>query len=440
MSTTEIIRVELLPPKSDALLGFSIELPVAGSSKNAYSFEFGGWVLAAHSPALQIELIANDGPVRSISIVYPRKDVDRAFPGAPPNSKVGFWAPVSVVGMTAEFELLIQVRLENNARVPIGRIYGRHKPLPSRFEPTIQPLLVNSLARTGTTWMMRLLSEHPSIAALRIYPYEVRPGKYWMQLLGAMADPAYPAQSRSKLGNFDDAWWELQDPFQRGSLGQNEPLQQWFNSQFVEQTAMLCQRSIEGCYREVANVQDQQAAVYFAEKHIPDEVPGIIWELYPKTREIIIVRDFRDMLCSIRAFNAKRGSVGFNRDQVDSEEQYIYRLGREAQQLLSSWKTRRDRTCLVRYEDLISQPTEILRRVLTYLNIEAGPSMVEGILRRALVDTPEMEAHRTSGSAQRSIARWHTDLDADSKLLCEQVFGDALKEFGYDVMQEIPIS
>lgn len=437
MSTTEIVRVERLVPDPGALLGCSIELPVPDTSKESYSFEFAGWALGARSAAVQVELVANDGPVRRVSIIYPRPDVDRAYPAAPQNSKVGFWAPVSVVGMTPEFELLIQVRLENDVRVPIGRIYGRHKPVPSRFKPTIQPLLVNSLARTGTTWMMRLLSEHPSIAALQIYPYEVRPGKYWMQLLGAMADPAYQAQSASKLANFDDEWWELQDPFQRGSLGQNEPLQEWFNSQFVDQTAALCQRSIEDCYREIANVQNQKAPLYFAEKHIPDEVPGILWELYPKTREIIVVRDFRDMLCSIRAFNAKRGSIGFNRDQVDSEEQYIYRLGREAQQLLSSWKTRSKQACLVRYEDLISQPHETLQRVLTYLGVKRDPSTVEEILRRALVDTPQMEAHRTSGSAQRSIARWHNDLDQDSKLLCEQVFGEALTEFGYSIKQEM---
>jgi hypothetical protein len=431
MSTTEIIRVERLVPNYDALLGFSIELPTSGTSRDSYSFEFAGWALGARSAAVQIELVANDGPVRTVSIIYPRPDVDRAYPAAPPNTKVGFWAPVSVVGMTHEFELLIQVRLENNVRVPIGRIHGRHKPVASRFEPTIQPLLVNSLARTGTTWMMRLLSEHPSIAALRIYPYEVRPGKYWMQLLGAMAEPAYQAQSLSKLGNFDSEWWESQDPFQRGSLAQNAALQQWFNSRFVEQTAMLCQQSIEDCYREIADAQNQQVPLYFAEKHIPDEVPGIIWELYPNTREIIVVRDFRDMLCSIRAFNAKRGSIGFNRDQVDNEQQYIYRLGREAQQLLSSWKARSDRACLVRYEDLISQPAATLQRILAYLEIECGSSMVEDILRRALVDTPEMRAHRTSGSSQRSIARWHSDLDEDSKQLCEQVFGQALEEFGY---------
>src|SRR5664279_1320904 len=213
MSTTEIVRVERLDENATALLGFSIELPLGTTSRKGYRFELAGWALGRQSAVFQIELVANDGPVRRVPVSFPRPDVDCCYPQAPPGSRVGFWAPVSVIGMTPEFELLVQAVLENGLRVPIGRIYGRHQAVNSDFESSIQPLLVNSLARTGTTWMMRLLSEHPSITALRIYPYEVRPGKYWMQLLGAMAEPANQAQSLSRLSNLDAEWWTSQDPF-----------------------------------------------------------------------------------------------------------------------------------------------------------------------------------------------------------------------------------
>ncbi len=431
MPITEITLIERMERPSDALLGFSIELPLPETRKDTYCFEFAGWVLAEQSPAVQIELISNDGPVRRIPILFPRPDVDRCYPQAAANSKVGFWAPVSVIGMTPEFELLIQVVLESGLRVPIGRICGRHRAVRSTFEPTIRPLLVNSLARTGTTWMMRLLAEHPSVSTLRVYPYETRPAAYWMQLLGGMAEPAYQAQAANRLGNFETEWWVSQDPFQRGSL-QGAPLRQWLNSRFVEQVAMLCQRSIEDCYREIGALQNQPAALYFAEKHIPDEVPGIIWELYPESREIFLVRDFRDMLCSIRAFNAKRGSLGFNRGLVATEEEYIHRLGREAQQLLSGWKSRKQHACLVRYEDLIFRPIETLKKVLSYMQVESGDLLVDNMLRRARVGMPEMEAHQTSGAAQQSVGRWRHDLDLNSRLLCEHVFGDLLQEFGYD--------
>jgi hypothetical protein len=270
-----------------------------------------------------------------------------------------------------------------------------------------------------------------------MYPYETKPGAYWMQLLGAMAEPANLAQSLNKLGNFEEEWWLSQDPFQRGSLFQNPHMKQWFNSRFVEQTAVLCQRSLEDCYLEIASLQNQASPRYFAEKHIPDEIPGIIWELYPHSREIFLVRDFRDMLCSIRAFNRKRGTILFNRDLVASEEEYIFRLGREAQQLLSGWNSRSERAVLVRYEDLMLQPAGTLNKVLNYLGLESSPLLVEDMLRRAMVDTPEQEAHRTSESTRTSIGRWRDDLDSDSRALCEQVFGDLLQEFGYKPGEEL---
>ena len=137
------------------------------------------------------------------------------------------------------------------------------------------------------------------------------------------------------------------------------------------------------------------------------------------------------MLCSIRAFNVKRGTLGFNRDQVRSEEEYVHRLGREAQQLLSGWRTRKARAHLVRYEDLIQRPAETVVQIMAYLDLDDSESAAERLLRKALIDTPELQAHRTSENAGASIGRWRQDLDAASKQQCELVFGEALREFGY---------
>ena len=420
MSTTEITAVERVAQEPQELRGFSLELPVPGTAADAYSFDFGGWVLGRESAVVKLELLGSDGSVRVIPVAYPRGDVAQAFPGTPETLKVGFRAPVSVIGLRPEFQFSIHARLENTRSVPLGRILGRRRPIASTFEPTIQPLLVTSLGRMGTTWMMRLLSEHPAIAALRIHPYETRPGKFWMQLL---AKPFWR----------DEPFWN--DPLSRFSGASKEqwaaPDQDWFRAKLIEQVAMSCQRSVEECYRDIAAARKQQRPAFFAEKHIPDEVPGILWELYENTREIFIVRDFRDMLCSIRAFNAKRGSAGFNRDQVTSEAEYIQRLGSEAQRLLMAWQGRKHGAYLVRYEDLVTQPEHTLQQVLSYVGVESGTSMVSRILRQALVDTPDLQGHRTSENAAASIGRWRHELDEWTRQHCELVFGEALRAFGY---------
>jgi hypothetical protein len=59
------------------------------------------------------------------------------------------------------------------------------------------------------------------------------------------------------------------------------------------------------------------------------------------------------------------------------------------------------------------------------------------MLRRATVDTPELAGHRTSDNARASIGRWRNELDLETQLLCERVFGDLLKEFGYSPTENL---
>jgi len=431
MSTTEITHVELYPVDSERLWGFFIDFPTPGSKREVYDFELAGWVLGKHSPVLGIEVCASDGSVRKIPVTLPRPDISRHYPHVPLPKDVGFWSPISVIGLPEEFELVVEAVLEDREHVPLGRIGGRHRSIQSHFEPSIRPLLVTSLGRTGTTWLMRLLAEHPNIVAYRAYPYEMRAGRYWLQVMGALTEPASQAQSSSRITTTNMQWWVAHPPFSRTARSADPRLQDWFGRRFVEQAAAMCQQSLDLCYREVAANQNQLTPVYFAEKHLPDEVPGIVWELYPRAREIFLVRDFRDMLCSIRAFNKKRRSLGFGRDMAASEQEYVVNLGKEALRLLKSWKARNARACLVRYEDLILQPGKTLKHVLQYLELESEDSWVNEMIRTASLDTPQLQEHRTTASVHESVGRWRSDLDTQAQRMCEDAFGTSLSAFGY---------
>src|SRR5207248_557150 len=66
-----------------------------------------------------------------------------------------------------------------------------------------------------------------------------------------------------------------------------------FGRQYVEDLAGFCQRSIEDFYLQIGTMQERRNPRYFAEKYIPTQLPRIMWELYPKAREVFLVRDFR---------------------------------------------------------------------------------------------------------------------------------------------------
>jgi len=144
------------------------------------------------------------------------------------------------------------------------------------------------------------------------------------------------------------------------------------------------------------------------------------------------VRDFRDMLSSILAFNAKRGAQGFGRAGAGSDADYVAWLGRWAAGLTAAWERRRGAAHLVRYEDLVLAPERALGDLLGYLGVDAGAATVAAIIEELHGEMPELRDHSTSDGARASIGRWRQDLDPELARAAELALGPALAAFHYE--------
>jgi hypothetical protein len=182
---------------------------------------------------------------------------------------------------------------------------------------------------------------------------------------------------------------------------------------------------------------------YFAEKHVwPNYIPDLIWELYPRTKELFLVRDFRDMARSIMAFDAKRGYPGFRRPDGISDEDYMRDgMGRMVADLRRGWHTRGAGAHLVRYEDLIRTPQETVTAMLRYLELDASPPTVHDVLAHGAEDVlslpgysyepTQLAGHRTKSQPEETIGRWQAEGDDELRALAQELFGEALRDFGY---------
>jgi Sulfotransferase family len=179
-------------------------------------------------------------------------------------------------------------------------------------------------------------------------------------------------------------------------------------------------------YMEVARSQGQEEPVYFAEKLAAGHVPVMLWELYPDAKEVFLVRDFRDMVCSLMSFYD-----GKNRARADTDEEYVGKLRGWAFRLYKDWENRQERSHLVRYEDLATQPAETLTTILEYLDMEASNEVVERMLGTASAETQDLRLHRTTPNLTASIGRWRRDLSPSLQRACEETFGELLGAFGY---------
>ena len=146
------------------------------------------------------------------------------------------------------------------------------------------------------------------------------------------------------------------------------------------------------------------------------------------------MRDFRDRLSSVLAWNAKQGRELFGRDAFASDADFVTsRVRTEARSLLEHWRTRKSSALLLRYEDLVSEPRQALTELLAFLNLDSSDASLDATLDRAAQETTLLDSHRTTKQPDATIGRWRRDLSPDLADICNEVLAPVLTEFGYSV-------
>lgn len=409
--------------------GLAIDEPWPAAKVDGYVLKIKGWV-AGRSDVPKAIHLAHEGRVikkaslgaSSGSPVMPAGRADAPGPR--------FWMGIGVVGLPPQFELALRVAFEGGQEQEIAVIRGSHTPLQTGFEPRRSPIMVTTLARTGSTWLMHVLSMHPRILVHRRFPYEMVPNRYWMHLLKVVSDPAEPCS------------WGFLDPFHgdRHRVGNNPyfseaaesvpELDAWFSTQHIERIAAICQELTEGYYDRVAAHQRDEGATYFAEKHLHGPIQWILWDIYSGAREVFLVRDPRDMLASMEAFNRKRGYPAFGRERVSSDEEWLHRIKRDYDRLLDTREARADHSYLLRYEEFVLDPGRALDRILNYLGCESGRGIIDQMLARAREDSVSLASHMTAGDPRASVGRWQ-QLPLRRRRRLQEIFAEVVERLGY---------
>ena len=437
MSITKILEISRITPTPEQLWGYAIDIPTAGYTSENYYFELKGWIVGKHAPALKILVMDKLGQlVGRASLNVERPDVAEHYNHVPHATLSGFSGAVYVPGLFLTDELVVKARIFNKTLVPIANLRIQHQPLQPGYHSRFQPLIINSIGRTGTTWLMRLLSEHERIITHRVYPYESRIASYWLNNLLKIHDlhPNHP----NPLFEINRQWIEAQ-------LCHNPALAQWFRHDYIEQLGTFCQQSIDNCYIQIAqqngyaldklfsSADNTKLPVYFIEKIGPGYLPVLLRELYTGMREIILVRDFRDMFCSIRSFTQKKNLQDFGRGKGENEDSFIDYTLTQVVNLFEVWQRQKDKVYLLHYEDLILNPEKTLIDLLNYLQLNNSAETIRQMLSKAKQDSVSMQEHRTSVDIQSSIGRWKKELNAHQKTLIHERFGKYLEAFGYEL-------
>jgi len=295
---------------------------------------------------------------------------------------------------------------------------------------------INALGRTGSSWLAHLLSLHPAIVVYRPFQRDARVGAYWVEVMRRLSEP------RSYLGalgpRLDGPNWWLGEGHEPHVLPpRHEGFDAALGNEGPEELAAFCRRRTEATYLALARELGKPDVTLFAEKAVGyDGAGGALkraWdELFPDGRELLLVRDPRDVLCSMRAYDTRRGGASFGRERAEDERAFMERLGAAMRLFGDRHEELGERSLVVRYEDLVEDTHAALSAVFAHLSIDASAEAVGGVVERAEKETAEMRAHRTASDARASIGRWRSDMAPESRALASAVFADELERYGYE--------
>lgn len=417
----KVLRIDDQTPASSGII-CRIESPAVGDFFSNHEFEVSGTTSGIEGAA-SLLLAVNGINLAKRELKPGQRDGERTF-----NIKQ------SCLGLPVEGELMMNAHTCDGRSIQLARItYRRHFKKLS-FSPNLQPVMVTALGRSGTTRLMQLLGRHPVITGYDQYPYELRIAQYWMQAMHVMTAPAsgHPQYHVDNFANRPFFGFVGPNPYYGGGQSSDGLVSKWHRKHMCPDIERLCMGSIENFYKKMALRQLKFKPRFFAEKFHPNFMPYLFRECYTEAREIFIVRDFRDMLASILAFNRKRGTCEFGRSKTSSDQEFIRTLANgPLRQLSQAWRSRGQQALLVKYEDLVLEPRQTLQSVFRHIDVSSRDHLLDKALSERNSEAGNFEKHTTSSSAESSVRKWEKALEPELQELCAHHFRDALDLFGY---------
>jgi hypothetical protein len=419
-------------PAAQALLGSSLDAPRPADTSDTYSFNVRGWAMGRDLPVRAFQILDGERIAAEVPPNQPRPDVVEDLDAPPGANTAGFEVLVRAIELEPSFAVDVVAVLDDGTRTRLATISGRRNRMSVPRSPQMNPAMLTTIGRSGSKWLAWLLSCHPSVVGFQPLVFEPRVTTYWTTVLRSLTAPkSYLRQIHTE--RWEEPRWWLGDGATTLPAPVELDMAEWLGTESVHDLAALCQERTEAFYLEVAKRSGKDRVRYFAEKFLLDPVLlDLTLECFPGAREVILVRDFRDRLSSVFAWNEKRDDHGFGHEAKMTKAQYLTKRVRvDAEGLLDRWRRRGEGAHLVRYEDLILEPRSTLSALFKYLGVDSDPETLDTVLDLAKQPTQLLETHRTVTDPTETIGRWRRDLSPDLAAECNEVLSPVLAAFGY---------
>jgi hypothetical protein len=280
----------------------------------------------------------------------------------------------------------------------------------------VKRVFIVGCRRSGTTWTMLLLAQHPRVVALQQIDFFRRLAQFgrWLRAREDFGACALTPRLARPLAST-----RTQDGLERVALAD----------------AFTSERYLELVRPLAAGVYDELAALNPEPLALVEQTPEYVqvWEellrVFPEAYFLHVVRDPRSVFCSHRsAARSWADPTRFAHDAASVAQEWLADVTR-ARAIAEAT----ERYLEVRYETLRREPERQLAAILRWLELPCD----EELCRRA-VAACAIEKMRSSDHAPRGFFRkgevsgWRAEMSRGDLRLLEHVAGAAMREFGYE--------
>jgi hypothetical protein len=327
-------------------------------------------------------------------------------------------------GFTYLFDKPISVLATYNISV-VGHYGGKSWPLSHKSIQKISskqktPILITANGRSGTTILMKHLRSSPSIVIPDKYPYELKLLTYYCKAFDILSSTGNPDLSMKDDEMYLDPYHLGLNPFNHHGFQDvfqdDTTVYDFFEHKAPPKLATAFQSIISDFYDLLAERIARRDATYFAEKcDILHPTRNFVRFTFEDFREIVLVRDPRDVFCSYRSFWKSRPEEAL---------QALKNAAEKTLQIVQSHE--RSRVIFIRYEDLVFNNGDTLSKISEFLELGHPPKP------DAASDADLFMKHGTSKDAASSVGRWKEELSTEEIGSFAAQFAGFFEAFGYE--------
>lgn len=283
----------------------------------------------------------------------------------------------------------------------------------------LRPILISSLGRSGSTVLANSIGLHPHVTAVGDYPFEYRFFSYCLHAVNVLTSPANHDTSMGGDAFEQRLLYTIGfNPFNHRSYDRrigHDAIRDFYENAHARAVAHVMMAQSDEAMTLVA--REKPNVVAFTEKMAGPHLASLAHNLCEDVQEIVLIRNFWDMISSMLGFDTKRGIRTFGSE----EPRWLQGMARQYASLVQ--RGRRPESILVRYEDLTRATLVTLSDLLTKLGLNADSRAIDAVAS-PFEQTDYREAHATqrlrdeelrSLFSSESLARVDAILAAEEK-------------------------